>query len=259
MSPRHVKVLDKEGTFDFIQNEKQKIPSKQIYIYNTHTRNISRRPHELCKSNQLPLREGGHKKWVHEQGLKASEGPSVAMTSMTHSLNHDKESYQRLCDAMRNRVEDGDAAAEDWKVSKAEGNPWPPDRFLERWTWDRHCSWQWGRLLEIQLNNDIIWSTICFCSCDRKSIFFCDLILMEVSGLDGIVRFIVRSVCTLFCSCLCAFNIRIRCRLIDWLLNKDFDLLVWIQWIGDILSVVNFWESEIKIFVGVDDDVIVSI
>ncbi len=44
--------------------------------------------------------------------------------------------------------------------------------------------------------------------------FFCDLALMEVSELNGIVWFIVRSVCKQFCSCLCACNIRIRCRLI---------------------------------------------
>jgi hypothetical protein len=36
-----------------------------------------------------------------------------------------------------------------------------------------------------------------------------DLILMKVSELNGIVRFIVRSVCRQFCSCKCAFKIRI--------------------------------------------------
>jgi hypothetical protein len=40
--------------------------------------------------------------------------------------------------------------------------------------------------------------------CDQNSDLFRDLILMEVSGLNGIVRFIVRSVCKQFCSCQCA-------------------------------------------------------
>ena len=44
---------------------------------------------------------------------------------MTHSLN--KEASQLLCDAMRCRVEDGDATAEDWTDSK--GKSLPPDRF----------------------------------------------------------------------------------------------------------------------------------
>jgi hypothetical protein len=46
-----------------------------------------------------------------------------------------------------------------------------------------------------------------FRSCDRNSNFFRDLILMAVSELNGIV-------CMQFCSCFCAVNIRIRCRLI---------------------------------------------
>jgi hypothetical protein len=44
---------------------------------------------------------------------------------MTHSLN--KEASQLLCDAIRCRVEDGDATAEDWRDSK--GRPLPADRF----------------------------------------------------------------------------------------------------------------------------------
>ena len=69
--------------------------------------------------------EGGHKKWVHEQGLKTNQGPSAAKTLMTHSLN--KEASQLLCDAMRCRVEDGDPEAEEWTDSA--GNALPPDRF----------------------------------------------------------------------------------------------------------------------------------
>ena len=55
--------------------------------------------------------EGGHKTWVHQQGLKTSQGPSAAKTMMTHSLN--KEASQLLCDAMRCLVEDGDTKAEE--------------------------------------------------------------------------------------------------------------------------------------------------
>ena len=69
--------------------------------------------------------EGGHKTWVHEQGLKTNQGPSAAKTLMTHSLN--KEASLLLCDAMRCRVEDGDASAEDWTDSK--GMSLRPDRF----------------------------------------------------------------------------------------------------------------------------------
>ncbi len=71
--------------------------------------------------------KGGHKTWVHEQGLKTNQGPSAAMTLMTHSLN--KEASQLLCDAMQCRLEDGDAAAEDWTDSK--GNSLRP--YLELW------------------------------------------------------------------------------------------------------------------------------
>jgi hypothetical protein len=95
----------------------------------------------------------------------------------------------------------------------------------------------------IELDNDIIvhvismifwWSNKLFCSCDRNSDFFRDVVLMEVSELDGIVtivRIIVKSVCKQFGSCSCAFNIRIWCRLIHWLLSKDFEQ--GIQWIRD--------------------------
>jgi hypothetical protein len=36
--------------------------------------------------------EGGHKTWIHEQGLKTNQGPSAAKTLMAHSLN--KEASQ---------------------------------------------------------------------------------------------------------------------------------------------------------------------
>jgi hypothetical protein len=47
-----------------------------------------------------------------------------------------------------------------------------------------------------------------FARANVLSNFFRDLILVEVSELNGIVRFIVRSVCKQFCSCKCAFKIR---------------------------------------------------
>jgi hypothetical protein len=52
-------------------------------------------------------------------------------------------------------------------------------------------------------------SVIIIASTVVAKFFFRDLILMEVSELNGIVRFIVRSVCKQFCSCKCAFKIRI--------------------------------------------------
>ena len=69
--------------------------------------------------------EGGHKTWVHEQGLKTNQGSSSAKTLMTHSLN--KEASQLLCDAVRCRVEDGCAPADDWTDSQ--GKALAPDRF----------------------------------------------------------------------------------------------------------------------------------
>ena len=85
------------------------------------------------------------------------------------------------------------------------------------------------------------WSNKWFRSCDGNSYFFRDviiLILMEfVSELNGIVRFIVGSVCKQVCSNECAFNIRFRCRSIHWLFNKDFDQQI--QWIGGILILFN--------------------
>ena len=68
--------------------------------------------------------EGGHKKWVKEQGDKTNQGSTTAMTMMTHTLN--KEASQLLCDAVRCRVEDGYRPEDDWKDS--EGNSIPADR-----------------------------------------------------------------------------------------------------------------------------------
>jgi hypothetical protein len=42
------------------------------------------------------------------------------------------------------------------------------------------------------------WSNKWFRSCDRNPDFFRDLILMEVSELSGLARFIVSSVCKHF-------------------------------------------------------------
>jgi hypothetical protein len=69
--------------------------------------------------------EGGHKTWVHQQGLKTNQSATAAKTLMTHSLN--KEASQLLCDAVRCRVEDGDATAEDWTDSN--GDSLPADRY----------------------------------------------------------------------------------------------------------------------------------
>ena len=50
--------------------------------------------------------EGGHKKWVKQQGAKTNQGPSAALTMMQHSLN--KEASELLCDAIQCRIQDGD-------------------------------------------------------------------------------------------------------------------------------------------------------
>jgi hypothetical protein len=63
--------------------------------------------------------------WVHEQGLKTNQGSSSSKTLMMHSLN--KEASQLLCDAVRCRVEDGDATAECWTDGR--GKELAPDRF----------------------------------------------------------------------------------------------------------------------------------
>ena len=86
-----------------------------------------------------------------------------------------------------------------------------------------------------------------FRSCDGNSGFSRDLILMEVSELNGIVWFIVRSVCSVcrqFWSFWWEFNNQICCSLIHWFFSKDSDR--WVQWIGDsclwFLTSVNHGE-----------------
>ena len=60
--------------------------------------------------------EGGHKKWVKQQGAKTNQGPSAALTMMQHSLN--KEVSVLLCDAIQGRIQDGDAPQDQWFDSK---------------------------------------------------------------------------------------------------------------------------------------------
>ncbi len=69
--------------------------------------------------------EGGHKTWIHQQGLRTNQGDTAGLTMMTHSFN--KEVSQLLCDAMRSRLEDGDERAENWKDSS--GIAMAPDSF----------------------------------------------------------------------------------------------------------------------------------
>jgi hypothetical protein len=80
---------------------------------------------KLCKSCDWP--EGGHKTWVHEHGLRTNQGPTTAMTVMTHSLKKVASHWKLLCDTMSCQLEHGDATAEDWTDSK--GNSLCPDRF----------------------------------------------------------------------------------------------------------------------------------
>jgi hypothetical protein len=49
-------------------------------------------------------------------------------------------------------------------------------------------------LLKIAKLSLILWSYKWFRSCNRKSVILRDLILMEVSALDGIVLFIIESI-----------------------------------------------------------------
>ncbi len=65
--------------------------------------------------------------------LKTNQRLTSAKTMMTHSLN--KEASLVLCDAMRCRVEDGDAAAENWEDSH--GDSLPADRF---WNISSECN-----------------------------------------------------------------------------------------------------------------------
>ena len=94
--------------------------------------------------------EGGHKTWVHDQGLRTNQGTSSAKTLMTHSLN--KEASQLLCDAMLCRVEDGEATAEAWTDSK--GRALAPDRFWNNGIESKIAGDDEGPCMGIELN---IW------------------------------------------------------------------------------------------------------
>ena len=94
--------------------------------------------------------EGGHKTWVHEQGLRTNQGSSSAKTLMTHCLN--KEASQLLCEAMQCRVEDGEASAEAWQDSN--GRAIAPDRFWNTGIESDIAGDEEGPCLGIELN---IW------------------------------------------------------------------------------------------------------
>ena len=68
------------------------------------------------------------------------------------------------------------------------------------------------------------WSKNVSCLCNRNSGFFHYLILVKVSVLDGIVYFIIGSVCKLFCLCWCTFNFQILLSLIHGLFNQLYEL-----------------------------------
>ena len=94
--------------------------------------------------------EGGHKTWVHEQGLRTNQGSSSAKTLMTHCLN--MEASQLLCKAMQCRVEDGEASAEAWKDSN--GRALAPDRFWKTGIESDFAGDDEGPCMGIELN---IW------------------------------------------------------------------------------------------------------
>ena len=104
----------------------------------------------MTNFTRVIITEGGHKTWVHQQGLRTNQGASSAQTMMEHSLN--KEASQLLCDAMRCRVEDGDASAEHWKDSR--GRALAPDRFWNTTMQTMIASDDSGPCLGIELN---IW------------------------------------------------------------------------------------------------------
>ena len=82
---------------------------------------------------------------------------------MTHSLN--KEASQLLCDAVRCRVEDGDASAENWTDSK--GKSLAPDRFWRSGIESMIAGDDEGPCKGIELN---IWER-------AKVIFSCNVLL----------------------------------------------------------------------------------
>ena len=69
--------------------------------------------------------EGGHKKWVKQQGLKTNQGETAALTMMQHSLR--KEAAEHLCDAVQSRINDGEAPYDVWIDSN--GMAIPANRF----------------------------------------------------------------------------------------------------------------------------------
>ncbi len=86
-----------------------------------------------------------------------------------------------------------------------------------------------------------------FRSCYRNSVFFRDLIFMEVSEVlfGSFKLFIVRSVCQQFCSCSCAFTVWFWCGLIYWLFNNGFN--------GLDIFYLQFLSIQDEIYVRVDD------
>ncbi len=94
--------------------------------------------------------EGGHKTWVHQQGLRTNQGSTSAQTLMTHTLN--KEASELLCDVMTCRLEDGDVDARHWKDS--DGSELAPDRFWNSSMESMIAADKAGPCLGIELN---IW------------------------------------------------------------------------------------------------------
>ncbi len=101
---------------------------------------------------------------------------------MTHSLN--KEASLLLCDAMRCRVEDGDATAENWEDSH--GDSLPADRF---WNIASECNiaadneepymgivlniWERAKVTIAIIRTIIIIAVIDILSIDIKILQFC--------------------------------------------------------------------------------------
>jgi hypothetical protein len=128
--------------------------------------------------------EGGHKTWVHQQGLKTNQGASSAKTLMTHSLN--KEASQLLCDAMRCRLEDGDDSGEPW--TDFAGSELAPDRFWKSSMDEMISADNEGHCMGIELN---IW--------ERAKVG----ILYIIKSLRHIM-----SIMTIMFNC---FSVRLRC------------------------------------------------
>ena len=84
---------------------------------------------------------------------------------MTHSLN--KEASQLLCDAVRCRVEDGDASADNWKDSK--GKALAADRFWSSGIESEIAGDDEGPCKGIELN---IW--------ERAKVIFCIILRIYI-------------------------------------------------------------------------------